>query len=175
MLRELGDKMEGAEAREQDAVCQQEQEELKELRVRVQTYCDEIANLVAQMKSYVKERDTMRSMLTCRRQTVGGDSSVFSQTLPLGAVPPGAEEGGNGPDYGELLRKVQVHFDSFCEESATDHTALKQQVNELSRKNSELMSEISCLSSQLGAASQRAELLQSNFNMLRSENAELQN
>ena len=175
MLRELGDKMEGAEAREQDAVRQQEQEELKELRIRVQTYRDEIANLVAQTKSYVKERDTMRSMLTRRRQTVGGDSSVFSQSLPLGAVPPGAEEGGNGPDYGELLRKVQAHFDSFREESATDHTALKQQVNELSRKNSELMSEISRSSSQLGAASQRAELLQSNFNMLRSENAELQN
>ena len=175
MLRELGDKMEGAEAREQYAVRQQEQEELKELRIRVQTYRDEIANLVAQTKSYVKERDTMRSMLTRRRQTVGGDSSVFSQSLPLGAVPPGAEEGGNGPDYGELLRKVQAHFDSFREESATDHTALKQQVNELSRKNSELMSEISRSSSQLGAASQRAELLQSNFNMLRSENAELQN
>ena len=175
MLRELGDKMEGAEAREQDAVRQQEQEELKELRIRVQTYRDEIANLVAQTKSYVKERDTFRSMLTRRRQTVGGDSSVFSQSLPLGAVPPGAEEGGNGPDYGELLRKVQAHFDSFREESATDHTALKQQVNELSRKNSELMSEISRSSSQLGAASQRAELLQSNFNMLKSENAELQN
>lgn len=173
MLRELGDKMEGAEAREQGAVRQQEQEELKELRIRVQTYRDEIANLVAQTKSYVKERDTFRSMLTRRRQT-GGDSAAFSQSLPLGAVPPGAEEAGSGPDYAELLRKVQAHFDSFREESATDHTALKQQVNELSRRNSELMSEISRSSSQLGAASQRAELLQSNFNMLKSENTELQ-
>lgn len=175
MLRELGDKMEGAEAREQDNIRQQEHEELKELRIRVQTYRDEIANLVAQTKSYVKERDTFRSMLTRRRQTVGGDQSVFSQSLPFGAVPPGAEDaGGHGPDYAELLRKVQAHFDSFREESATDHTALKQQVNELSRKNSELMSEISRSSSQLGAASQRAELLQSNFNMLKSENSELQ-
>ena len=174
MLRELGDKMEGAEAREQDAVRQQEQEELKELRIRVQTYRDEIANLVAQTKSYVKERDTFRSMLTRRRQTVVGDSA-FSQSLPFGTVPPGAEEPGkDGPDYGELLRKVQAHFDSFREEYATDHTALKQQVNELSRKNSELRSEISRSSSQLGAASQRAGLLQSNFNMLKSENSELQ-
>ena len=173
MLRELGDKMEGAEAREQDAVRQQEQEELKELRIRVQTYRDEIANLVAQTKSYVKERDTFRSMLTRRRQTVGGDSSAFSQSVPLGAVPPGAEDQ-SGPDYAELLRKVQAHFDNFREESATDHTALKQQVNELSRKNSELMSEISRSNSQLAAASQRAELLQSNFSMLKSENSELQ-
>lgn len=176
MLRELGDKMEGAEAREQDTIRQQEQEELKELRIRVQTYRDEIANLVAQTKSYVKERDTFRSMLTRRRQTVGGDQSGFSQSLPFGAVPPGSEDAAvrDGPDYAELLRKVQAHFDSFREESATDHSALKQQVNELSRKNSELMSEISRSSSQLGAASQRAELLQSNFNMLKSENSELQ-
>ncbi|PYI29237.1 hypothetical protein BP00DRAFT_401233 [Aspergillus indologenus CBS 114.80] len=175
MLRELGDKMEGAEAREQDVIRQQEQEELKELRIRVQTYRDEISNLVAQTKSYVKERDTFRSMLTRRRQTVG-DASVFSQSLPLGAVPPGAadEQAKDIPDYAELLRKVQAHFDNFREESATDHAALKQQVNELSRKNSELMSEISRSSSQLGAATQRAELLQSNFNMLKSENAELQ-
>ncbi|KAF7594327.1 hypothetical protein BBP40_009562 [Aspergillus hancockii] len=174
MLRELGDKMEGAEAREKDAARQQEQEELKELRIRVQTYRDEIANLVAQTKSYVKERDTFRSMLTRRRQTV--DSSAFSQSLPLGAVPPGAgdEHMKDAPDYAELLRKVQAHFDSFREESATDHSALKQQVNELSRKNSELMSEISRSNSQLGAATQRAELLQSNFSMLKSENAELQ-
>ncbi|KAH1749142.1 hypothetical protein KXV50_009249 [Aspergillus fumigatus] len=174
MLRELGDKMEGAEAREKDAVRQQEQEELKELRIRVQTYRDEIANLVAQTKSYVKERDTFRSMLTRRRQTVG-DASAFSQSLPLGAVPPNVDDQGRDvPDYAELLRKVQAHFDSFREESATDHAALKQQVNELTRKNSELLSEISRSSSQLGAATQRAELLQSNFNMLKNENAELQ-
>ena len=173
MLRELGDKMEGAEAREKDATRQQEQEELKELRIRVQTYRDEIANLIAQTKSYVKERDTFRSMLTRRRQTVGGDA-VFSQSLPPGAAPPAAEEVRGGPDYAELLRKVQAHFDSFREETATDHSALKQQVNELSRKNSELMSETSRSSSQLVAATQRAELLQSNFNMLKTENSELQ-
>ncbi|PLB50146.1 putative filament-forming protein [Aspergillus steynii IBT 23096] len=173
MLRELGDKMEGVEAREKDAVRQQEQEELKELRIRVQTYRDEISNLVAQTKSYVKERDTFRSMLTRRRQTVG-DSSVFSQSLPLGAAPPTEEQAKDTTDYADLLRKVQAHFDSFREESATDHSALKQQVHDLSRKNSELMSEISRSSSQLGAASQRAELLQSNFTMLKNENSELQ-
>ncbi|RHZ65839.1 putative filament-forming protein (Tpr/p270) [Aspergillus thermomutatus] len=174
MLRELGDKMEGAEAREKDVVRQQEQEELKELRIRVQTYRDEISNLVAQTKSYVKERDTFRSMLTRRRQTIG-DASIFSQSLPLGAVPPNVDDQGkDAPDYAELLRKVQAHFDSYREESATDHAALKQQVNELSRKNSELLSEISRSSSQLGAATQRAELLQSNFSMLKNENAELQ-
>ncbi|KAJ5086976.1 hypothetical protein NUU61_008283 [Penicillium alfredii] len=174
MLRELGDKMEGEEARAQAAVRQQEAEELKELRTRSQTYRDEIASLVAQTKSFVKERDTFRSMLVHRRQTVG-DPSVFSQSVPLGVVPPGATESqSSAPDYAELLRKVQAHFDTYREETSTDHTALRQQVNELSRKNSELLSEISRSSSQLAAASSRAELLQSNFTMLKSENSELQ-
>jgi nucleoprotein TPR len=174
MLREIGDRMESAEARERDTTYQQEQEELKELRIRVQTYRDEIANLTAQTKSYVKERDTFRSMLMRRGQT-SGDTSIFSQSVPLGSAPPTiSQQTSDGTDYAELLRKVQAHFDTFRQESATDHSALKQQVNELSRKNSELLSEASRLNSQLGAAVQRAELLQNNFNMLKSENTEIQ-
>ncbi|EKV07187.1 Filament-forming protein (Tpr/p270), putative [Penicillium digitatum PHI26] len=172
MLRELGDKQEGEEAQAKEATRRAEIDELKELRIRAQTNRDEIANLSAQMQSYVKERDTFRSMLMHRKPTVD-DQSVFSQSMPLGAAPQGAMET-SGPDYAELLRKVQAHFDTFREETTTDHKALRQQVNELSRKNSELMSDISRSSSQLAAASQRAELLQSNFNMLKNENSEIQ-
>lgn len=172
MLRELGDKMEGEEARAKDATRQQEVEELKELRVRVQTYRDEIANLVAQSKSYVKERDTFRSMLTHRRQTIG-DTSAFSQSVPPGAVPFGESQSRDNTDYAEILRKVQAHFDTYRDETTTDHNALRQQVNDLSRKNSELMSEVSRSSSQLAASLQRAELLQSNFNTLKTENSDL--
>ncbi|KAJ5779724.1 hypothetical protein N7457_007444 [Penicillium paradoxum] len=172
MLRELGDKQEGEEAQAKEVARQADMDELKELRIRAQTNRDEIANLSAQMQSYVKERDTFRSMLMHRRPTVE-DPSVFSQSMPLGAAPQGAIES-SAPDYAELLRKVQTHFDTFREETTTDHKALRQQVNELSRKNSELLSDISRSSSQLAAATQRAELLQSNFNMLKSENAEIQ-
>jgi nucleoprotein TPR len=171
MLRELGDKQEGEEAQAKEAARQAEIDELKELRIRAQTNRDEIANLSAQMQSYVKERDTFRSMLMHRKRT-DDDPSVFSQSMPLGAAPGGIESA--GPDYAELLRKVQTHFDTFREETINDHKALRQQVNELSRKNSELLSDVSRSSSQLAAASQRAELLQSNFNMLKSENTELQ-
>lgn len=174
MLRDLGDKMEGEEAQAKNALRQQETDELKELRVRVQTYRDEINNLVAQSKSYVKERDTFRSMLMHRRQTPD-DPSAFSQSMPLGAAPTVVADSQpkDSTDYAELLRRVQAHFDTFREESATDHKALRQQVNEISRKNSELLSEISRSNSQLAAASQRAELLQSNFNMLKTENSDL--
>ncbi|CAI7629797.1 unnamed protein product [Penicillium discolor] len=172
MLRELGDKQEGEEAQAKEATRRAELDELKELRIRAQTNRDEIANLSAQMQSYVKERDTFRSMLMHRKPNVD-EQSVFSQSMPLGAAPQGAMDT-SGPDYAELLRKVQAHFDTFREETTTDHKALRQQVNELSRKNSELMSDVSRSSSQLAAASQRAELLQSNFNMLKNENTEIQ-
>ncbi|EGE08418.1 filament-forming protein [Trichophyton equinum CBS 127.97] len=177
MLRQLGDQMEGEEARQKDISHQKDQEELKELRVRVQTYRDEMANLVSQTKSYIKERDTFRSMLIRRRET-GESSEPFSQSLPLGAAPPALDastmSAAPGPDYADLLRKLQAHFDSFREETATDHSSLKQQVNELTRRNSELQSEVSRASSQLASAIQRAELLQSNFNLLKGENVELQ-
>ncbi|QKX63321.1 uncharacterized protein TRUGW13939_10491 [Talaromyces rugulosus] len=174
MLRDLGDRMESQEAREREASYQQDQEELKELRIRVQTYRDEITNLTAQTKSYVKERDTFRSMLM-RRGQASADNSIFSQSVPLGSAPPTIpQQSADVTDYADLLRNVQAHFDTFRQESATDHTALKQQVNDLSRKNSELMSDASRLNSQLGAAAQRAELLQNNFNMIRTENSELQ-
>ncbi|KAL1956278.1 hypothetical protein VTO42DRAFT_7451 [Malbranchea cinnamomea] len=178
MLRELGEKMEGEEARRKNASYEKDMEELKELRVRCQTYRDEMANLVAQSKSYIKERDTFRSMLMRRRQ--GGESAIdFSQSLPLGAAPPTfnastRSQPTDAPDYAELLRKLQAHFDTFREETATDHSALKQQVNDLTRKNSELQSEVSRSNSQLTASVQRAELLQSNINLLKNENTELQ-
>ncbi|KUL92200.1 hypothetical protein ZTR_02703 [Talaromyces verruculosus] len=174
MLRELGDRMESQEARDRESAYQQDQEELKELRIRVQTYRDEIMNLTAQTKSYVKERDTFRSMLM-RRGQAGGDNSIFSQSVPLGSAPSTIpQQAADGTDYADLLRKVQAHFDTFRQETATDHSALKQQVNDLSRKNSELMNEASRLNSQLGAAAQRAELLQNNFNLLKNENVEIQ-
>lgn len=172
MVRELGEQMEGDEARAKDTARQKETEELKDLRVRAQGYRDEIAHLHAKVKSYVKERDTFRSMLTHRGHNVG-ESSSFSQSVPPGSIPPAAFEKDQS-DYAELLRQLQAHFDSFRDEAATDYSALRQQVNELSRKNSELLSEISRSSSQHAAASQRAELLQQNFDMLKTENNELQ-
>lgn len=172
MVRELGEQMEGDEARAKDTERQKETEELKELRVRAQGYRDEINHLHAKVKSYVKERDTFRSMLTHRGQNVG-DSSSFSQSVPPGSIPPAAFDKDQS-DYAELLRQLQAHFDSFRDEAATDYSALRQQVNELSRKNSELLSEISRSNSQHAAASQRAELLQQNFDMLKTENSELQ-
>lgn len=175
MLREIGDKLESEEAQEKSAVRRQEQEELKELRARAQTYQDEIDNLELQIKSFAKERDTLRSIVS-HRQQAASDQTGLSQSMPLGAAPPGAADSqfGDLSASTELLRSVQAQYDTYREEMSADHAALRQQINEISRKNSELMSEISRSNSQLAAASQRAEILQANFNMLKTENSELQ-
>ncbi|KAJ5156270.1 hypothetical protein N7492_009073 [Penicillium capsulatum] len=172
MVRELGERMEGEEARAKDSAREKEVEELKELRVKSQASLDEIAHLKLKISSYMKERDTFRSMLAHRGQNVG-ESTSFSQSVPPGGVPLGSL-GRDQSDYAELLRQLQAHFDSFREEAATDYSALRQQLNDLSRKNSELLSEISRSNSQHAAASQRAELLQRNFDMLKVENSEVQ-
>lgn len=186
MLRELGERMESEEARERDEVRQKEREELEQLRVKVATYKDELQAMITQSRSYVKERDMFRSMLTRRGQLSNIDTGDFARSMPL---PAGETAGSPQPsrfgqslhgsasnevDYAKLLKDLQIHFDSYKQEAATDHTALKNQVNDLSKKNSDLQTENSRTSSQLSTAVQRGEMLQANFDMLRAENNELQ-
>ncbi|KAJ5296051.1 hypothetical protein N7508_010872 [Penicillium antarcticum] len=170
MLRDLGDRLEGEEAREKEAARLNEIDELKELRVRAQTNSDEIANLTAQMQSYVKERDTFRSMLMHKKQNTT-EQSVFSQSMPLGASPGAGEL---GQDNAEMLGKVQAQFDAYREDTNTEHTKLRQQVNELAHEKSKLLSEISRLNGAITASSRREELLRSETNMHQSEKAILQ-
>ena len=186
MIRELGDRMENEEAQEREQVRQKEHEELEQLRVKVATYKDELQAMVTQSKSYIKERDMFRSMLTRRGQLQSTiEATDFARSMPL---PPGGTETppqrfgqslyGGPPtdevDYAKLLKELQIHFDTYKQEAATDHTALKNQVSDLSKRNSDLQMDASRTSSQLGAAIQRGEMLQGNFDMLRAENNELQ-
>ncbi|KAJ5989903.1 hypothetical protein N7499_010432 [Penicillium canescens] len=171
MLRDLGDRLEGEEAREKEAARLNEIDELKELRVRAQTNSDEIANLTAQMQSYVKERDTFRSMLMHRKQNIT-EQSVFSQSVPLGGSPGAGEI--LGQDNAEMLSKVQAQFDAYREDTNAEHTKLRQQVNELAHEKSKLLSEITRLNGAITASSRREELLRSEMNMHQSEKAILQ-
>jgi nucleoprotein TPR len=184
MLRQLGERMEISEAHEKDPARQQEHHELEILRTRVATYKDELQNMVTQSKSYIKERDMFRNMLVRRGQLPSQvEAGAFAQSMPLPAAdsPPrgfaGSLQGqSTGPesDYAKLLKNLQHHFDSYKQEAATDNTALKNQLNELSKRNSQLQVELSKQFSQLSAANQRGEMLQANYNMLKAESLELQ-
>ena len=184
MLRELGEQMESKESREKEQVHQKEHEELEALRVRVASYKDELQSMVAQSQSYVKERDMFRNMLTRRGQFSSQiEPGTFAQSMPLPAGSPprglmdsvhGGSMMGDNTDYAKLLRDLQTHFDSYKEESANDHAALRTQITELSKRNSQLQTDTSRAQSQLSAANERAEMLKENFNQLKAENAQIQ-
>lgn len=174
-IRNLVTELESNETKEKEQQNHALQQELESARQNIANYKDELKSQMAQSKSFAKERDMLRNMLIRRGHLPGGiQPNDFSKSLPIPpAESPAASVAGES-DYAKLLKDVQQHFDSFRQESSTDRTALKNQVDELSRKNSQLQTEISRTVGQLTAANQRYEMLQSNYNSLKTENGEVQ-
>ncbi len=186
LTRELGEKMEGEEARANQTQQAQDHEELESLREKVARYQDEMKSMVTQSQSFIRERDMFRRMLSHRGQLPPGSdlASVFGQSLdaPPATPPPGGvlnsiEQSPTSKDladYAKLLKEMQTHFDSYRSEAAADRSALKQQLDNLSKKNGDLQGETARSNSQLSLAHERYEMLQANYAMLKSENHELQ-
>ena len=182
MLRQLGERLESREAQEREVVREREHQELEALRKKMGLYEDELKSTVAQAQAFVKERDMYRAMATRRNRTTI-DQEDFARSMPAraGGVPPGQNEGSLQPSVNgeesevlKALKSLQQQYDTYRQETGTDNTALKSQVNELSLQNSKIMSEGARIQSLLNAANQRSQMLQTNFNMLKSENVELQ-
>lgn len=181
MLRQLGEQLEGEEAQAKERQHHNQTRELEEAHAQLALLQDEVKSMLANSKSYMKERDMFKDMLTRKGRLLHGENNEFARSLPLPVGSPhtfdesvrGSTPGGDH-DYGKLLRELQAHFDSYRQESVTDQTALKSQVSELSKRNSQLQAEASRAISQLSAANQRSEMLQANFNALKTENAEIQ-
>ncbi|KIW78973.1 hypothetical protein Z517_08813 [Fonsecaea pedrosoi CBS 271.37] len=175
-IRNLVSELESNEAKDREQQNHALSRELEQARAQIASYQDELRTMVAQTKSFVKERDMFRNMLTRRGHLPSQvQPNDFSRSLPVpsGESPAGSVTGGES-DYAKLLKDLQHHFDSYRQEASTDHTALKNQVAELSRKNSQLQTEISRTVGQLTAANQRYEMLQANYNSLKNENSEVQ-
>ncbi|KIY00253.1 uncharacterized protein Z520_03938 [Fonsecaea multimorphosa CBS 102226] len=175
-IRNLVSELENNEAKDREQENYTLSRELEQARAQIASYQDELRTMVAQTKSFVKERDMFRNMLTRRGHLPSQvQPNDFSRSLPVpsGESPAGSVAGGDS-DYAKLLKDLQQHFDSYRQEASTDHTALKNQVAELSKKNSQLQTEISRTVGQLTAANQRYEMLQANYNSLKHENEEIQ-
>ena len=173
-IRNLVTELESNVAKEKEQQNHALQQELENTRQTIASYKDELKSQMAQSKSFAKERDMLRNMLTRRGQLPGGiQPNDFSKSLPIPPAESPASVSGES-DYAKLLKDVQQHFDSFRQESSTDRTALKAQVDDLSRKNSQLQTDISRTVGQLTAANQRYEMLQLNYNSLKAENGEIQ-
>ena len=183
LTRELGDKMEGEEAMKQHSQQTRNLEELEELRQKVEKYEDDLKSMITRSESYLKERDMFRRMLQYRGQLPPDSdlASLFGQSVTSeGPNPNRSQDMGHSStaaevaDLSKLLKDMQTHFDSYREEAATDHRALKDQSDRLSREKNELQVEVARNKSQVSLARERLEMLQSNYNMLKTENSELQ-
>ena len=179
VTRELGERMEREEAlRKESTATAQGLEDLKQKYDRCR---DEIKSLITQSESYVRERDIFKRMLFNRGQdlnSISGESMEGEMPVTPNRsilnISQGSPTSKDMADYAKLLKDMQAHFDAYRQEAATDRSTLKQQVDSLSRSNSELRGDVSRSQSQVTLAHERYEMLQSNYAMLKSENAELQ-
>lgn len=179
LTRELGDRMEREEATRATQT-------LADLQKKYEESKDEVSALVIQSKSLLQERDMFRRMLVNRGQLpVGSDNaSTFGESIT--EEPPATptqrntnvlEQTPNSrelSDYAKLVKDMQSHLDSYRQETSVDRSALKEQVESLSRSNGELRGEVARSNSQVTLAHERYEMLQANYAMLKTENEKLQ-
>lgn len=185
LTRELGARMEREEAMRMESDDSQDRNDYKQLYEQCQ---DEVKSLLTQSQSYIRERDMFRRMLTHRGQLArdGDADSMFAESVNGGAPPAtpsqsrkmnSVEQSPNSKDmsdYAKLLKEMQIHFDNYRKEAATDHKTLKEQVDKLSSTNGELRTEVARCNGQVTVAHERYQMLQSNYTMLKNENIELQ-
>ena len=183
VVRELGDRMEGDEARKKAAETAATAQEADELRHQVARYKDELQATATQIDSYVKERDMFRRMLQ-RRGDLHPDmdlQAMFGQSAPP-ATPQrnGADVVAQTPrskdveDLNKLVKEQQTFFDQYRNESSEDRKMLKDQVDALGRDKSALQAEVAHWKSQKTLSDERLQMLQANFDGLRTENQEMQ-
>jgi nucleoprotein TPR len=182
LTREMGDKMEGEEAREKARQSAADAAEVDELRRQVDRYRDEIQSTALQIDSYMKERDLFRRMLQHRGhipadadvQAMFGQSVVPATPIRGALEPPATPRSKDVEDMTKLLKEQQVFFDQFRSESTSDRRILKDQIDALGREKSAIQADLARAQSQLSIASSRFETLQSNYTSLQNENQQLQ-
>lgn len=181
VTREVGQRMEREEAI-------RESRDMEDLQQKYEQCKDEIRSLITQSQSYLRERDMFRRILAHRGQLPpeGDLASSLGDSIGRRESPdlqsrannddekPPASRDMDMSDYAKLLKDLQSHFDAYRQETATDRSTLKEQVDSLSKTNGQLRSEVGRNSSQVTLAHERYEMLQANYAMLKAENEELQ-
>ena len=177
MTRELAIQMESEEAAAAQRQALKDQEDVKELHETISRMQDETKSITTRMKSYMAERDMFRRMLQ-QKANAAEISSVLGPSVDGSHRGVLASIEQNSPmDEGDLtiaLRELQNNFDSYRNEQAIDRQTMREQVEKLSTARSSLQAEVAKLNSQLTLASERYEMLNSNFTAVQTENKELQ-
>ncbi|POS86896.1 hypothetical protein EPUL_002423, partial [Erysiphe pulchra] len=179
IIRQLGAQMESEEALAAKNKAAQDHEEVQRLQSKVESYKDELKSLITRSESYIKERDMFRRMLQHRGQIPNNSdlASIFGQSIQSQQNPFSNSNECNdnkSMDLALAIRNLQSQYDQYREEQTVDRKTLKEQVSRLSDEKSELQVQISKVKSQLTLATDRFDLLNSNYVMLSNENKELQ-
>lgn len=178
-IRNLVANLESNESQEKQQKVAATESELQEAQAEVTRLRAEIKTQLTHAKSFAKEREMFRNMLK-RGGNASGQITDFSRSMPIaagGSPNRGFDESsinGSGTDLSKVLKDMQDNFEVHRQEFQTTTTMLRAQVDDLTKRNSQVQTESSRALGQLTAASQRYEMLQANFNMMKTENSELQ-
>ena len=163
ITRELGDKMERDEKEYQSKMENLESEALDKATEVINQLKDELKSMRTKMESYIRERDMFRRMASGKVPPGTAESPLAITSAPSGP----SEEQQN------LLRELQLQFDAYRNEAATDQRTLNDQIRSLTAERSEAIINAAKYKSQMDLVNERYKILQGNMEMIKQESEEL--
>lgn len=160
VTRQLGDRMEHDEREYQSKMENLESEALNRATEMINQLREEIKSQRTKMESCIRERDMFRRMAS------GKSAPVADQQLIT--APPAATE-----DQTNLLRELQIQFDTYRNEASTDQRTLNDQIRTLNSERAEALINSARYKSQMELANERYKILQGNMEMVKQESDEL--
>ncbi|KAF3357151.1 6-phosphofructokinase [Verticillium dahliae VDG1] len=176
VTRDLADKMENEEARAAKDQAAHDSKLVDELKTQLANLMDERQSLRTTTESFKTERDMFRRLLQQKNGSGELDSILGSpindgQRHPLVSI---EDEQGDSVSPQVALRDLQAQFDSYRDDAEAVRQSLRDQVDKVSGEKNALQAEVAKISSQLTLATERYEMLHSNFVALQTDNKELQ-
>jgi nucleoprotein TPR len=163
VTRQLGEKMERDEKEYHSKMENLESEALNKATEVINQLRDELKSMRTKMESYIRERDMFRRMASGKAQ---GASEMQHDPVSSPPLPPSEE-------HQNMLRELQVQFDTYRNEAATDQRTLNDQIRTLTAERSEAMISAAKYKSQMELANERYKILQGNMEMVKQESDEL--
>ncbi|KAF9870905.1 filament-forming protein [Colletotrichum karsti] len=175
VTRELAEQMESEEAVAAKSQAVEDHQSVERLQQELANMIDETKSLRTTMESFKAERDMFRRLLQ-QKASAGELASILGgsedgQRQPLASI---ETDEGDGVSPSAALRALQVEFDTYRNDEESVRRSLREQIDRLSGEKNSLQGEIAKITSQITLASERYEMLHSNFVALQSENKELQ-
>ena len=160
VTRQLGEKMERDEKEYQSKMENLESDALTKATEVINQLRDELKSLRTKTESYIRERDMFRRMASGKVPP-----GTSSELHPTPSAP--SEEQAN------LLRELQIHFDAYRNEAATDQRTLNDQIRTLTAERADAVVNAAKYKSQMELANERYKMLQGNLEMVKQESEEL--